>query len=159
MHNINLYLGNDPTVNHYVDSKSSFGYQDISSIKKNFPNDPIFLSINVQSLNSKFEKLRDFLNNLSELNLNIAAVALQELWQLPHPDLFKINNFELITKLRPKGRGGGVGFYVREDLLPKIIYNLSYFIEGVFECISIEISITKKCNYLPFTDLLIMIKL
>ncbi len=55
---------------------------------------------------------------------NIQAIALQEVWAVPYPDLVPIHDFTLVTKLRKNGRGG-VGFYIRNQLSYKIIDNLS----------------------------------
>lgn len=129
------------------------GYCNINNLtnKLKNQNDPLFLNINIQSLNSKYEKLVEFINELLSLKLNIISIALQEIWSIPYPDLLKIENFDLIFKQRSGGRGGGVGFYVRSDLSPKVLNNLSPYIENIFECLTIEITLSKKkINLLTF---------
>jgi hypothetical protein len=42
------------------------------------------------------------------------------------------------------GRGGGVGFYVRDDVSFKTIEDLSVFIPKIFESLTIELIINKK---------------
>ena len=53
-------------------------------------------------------------------------------------------------KKRSKFWGGRVGFYIKEGISHKILENLSFFIEKVFECLTIELTINSKkiiiCN-------------
>ena len=105
---------------------------------------PIFLSLNAQSLQSKYEKLCAFILELCNNDILIDAIAIQETWQLPYPDLMQIPGYTLHYKTRVFSRGGGVGFYIRNDLNSKIIDNLSTFHEKIFECITVEIVCGKK---------------
>jgi hypothetical protein len=118
-------------------------YHDIHSLKENYKNTctPLILSINTQSLNSKQEALSLFLHEIS--NINIIAIALQEVWQIPYPETLKIKGFKLITKQRDS-KGGGVGFYIKDDINYKILDNLSPFLPRTFESISIEINLNGK---------------
>jgi hypothetical protein len=101
----------------------------------------VFASLNVRSLMSNFNHLISIITNLTTKNVNLAVVALQEIWSVPYPDLVQIPGFILILKTRTNSRGGGVGFYIKESLDHKIINNLSPFFEKDFECLSIETSI------------------
>jgi exonuclease III len=74
----------------------------------------LFISLNIQSLQSKHDKLNEFVLKLVNNNVNIAVIALQEVWSLPYPDLFNITGFTFVHKSRDKGRGGGVGFYIKK---------------------------------------------
>jgi hypothetical protein len=90
-------------------------------------NTSIILSINIQSLHSKYEAL---LNEISELELKkikVDAIALQEAWEIRYPELLCLPGFKpIIFKNRRGMRGGGVGFYIRDNLDVKIIENLSF---------------------------------
>ena len=89
---------------------------------------PIFLSINIQSLNSKHSELCNQILELSSKNLQIDVIAIQETWDICQPDLLAIPGFQtFIYKNRVNMRGGGVGFYIRNGLNFKIINNLSPF--------------------------------
>jgi len=105
---------------------------------------PIFLSLNAQSLQSKYEKLCAFILELCNNDILIDAIAIQETWQLPYPDLMQIPGYTLHYKTRVFSRGGGVGFYIRNDLNSKIIENLSTFHEIFFECTTVEIVCGEK---------------
>jgi len=58
-------------------------YHDIDTFNENFRNGSklIISSINVQSLNSKFEDLKNFLFYLPSA---VQILALQETWKIPH---------------------------------------------------------------------------
>jgi hypothetical protein len=68
---------------------------------------PIYLSINIQSLQSKFEQLRTELNDFESKNISIDIIALQEIWDVNYPELFDIPGYKpLICKMRRGMRGG-----------------------------------------------------
>ncbi len=73
---------------------------------------------------SNHPQLSSYVSNLTSAGVNIHAIALQEVWAVPYPELVNLHGFTLITKLRKHGRGGGVGFYIREGLKFKIIDEL-----------------------------------
>jgi hypothetical protein len=103
------------------------------------PNPPILASLNVQSLLSKHSSLSPFLNN-SPFHI----LALQETWTLHHTDLVQIPGYNFIHTHRPVGRGGGIGFYILEQLNFKILQQYSTFIPNSFECLTIEVSFGPK---------------
>jgi len=84
----------------------------------------LILGLNVQSLQSKFENLKTFLLEISKNN-NISILALQETWNIPHPNLINMPGFKFVYSGRKCSRGGGVGFFVRDSLNFKKIDNLS----------------------------------
>jgi hypothetical protein len=90
------------------------------------------------------------LNSLNN-NINIKVICLQEVWQVPFPDLIAIPGFTFVSKQRNNSRGGGVGFYVKNDVKYKILTNLSPFTDKLFESITIEVTLNNKkvivCNY------------
>ena len=93
---------------------------------------------------SKFSDLSDFILQSLNNNVNIKVIALQEIWSMPYPELVTIPNFQFVYKSRTSARGGGVAFYVKNDIHFKILDNFSYFIEKEFECLTIKILIDKK---------------
>ena len=134
---------NDPTnpiPNCTIDSI----FHDSSSFIREFQNSKshILASVNIQSLHSKHQTLKSFLAELSYTPISI--LALQETWSIPHPHLINIPGFNFSHSERKIGRGGGVGFYVKDDLNFKIIPELSLFIPKIFECITIEVQLDNK---------------
>ena len=80
----------------------------------------------------------------------ISLIALQEIWNLIDPNTISIPNFNFVYKKRSKFRGGGVGFYIKQGISHKILENVAFFIEKVFECLTIELTINNNkiiiCN-------------
>ena len=91
-------------------------FVDTQSFINKFKNShhPLFLNINIQSLNSKYEKLKNFILTLSNNNIQIDLIAMQETWFIKHPQLLDIPGFQpLIFTNRKRGRGGG-GWVLRQ---------------------------------------------
>jgi hypothetical protein len=103
------------------------------------PHPPILASLNIQSLLSKHSSLISFLNNSP-----ILILALQETWTIQYADLVQIPGYNFIHTHRPVGRGGGVGFYISEQLRFKILQQYSTFIPNSFECLTIEVRFGPK---------------
>ena len=143
---LNIYLGNDIETNPYLakDIKSSFtDFNEFSKLYKNSKT-PIILSLNIQSLNSKFNELKTLLLLLSNQKTNVVAIALQEIWQIPHADVLNIPNFTFVYKQRTINRGGGVAFFIHNDYSFKILDEHTIMHEKFFKCIAIEVVVNKK---------------
>ncbi len=113
---------------HPVDINSK--YYDMYTLPSisNDDNSPIFLSINIQSLNSKHSELCNQILELTSKKLQIDVIAIQETWDIFQPDLLAIPGYQtLIYKNRVNMRGGGVRFYIRNGINFKNINNLSPF--------------------------------
>jgi hypothetical protein len=109
-----------------------------------YKNKPLILSMNIQSLNSKFNELKLFLADFEKNGVNIVAVALQEIWQIQHDDLIQIPNYNFVYLQRNGMKGGGVGFYIKNDVKFKKIDRLSEMQNRVFECLTVEVNIDGK---------------
>ena len=97
----------------------------------------ICLSQNIRSLMGNFPKLEQFVFR----HPNIKAIALQEVWAPDFPP--KLQGFQkFISRTRSKRKGGGIGFYLAEDLQYDIID--SPFTEGVLETLCIELKLGKN---------------
>jgi hypothetical protein len=110
---------------------------------------PLFLSINIQSLQSKFEQLLAEIAELESKGIQIDVIALQETWDIRHSELFCIPGFKpLILKKRRGMRGGGVGFYIKNHLNAAIIEELSPFENKIIEALTISLSYPDKSSLL-----------
>ena len=114
----------------------------------------IFLNLNVQSLMSKFEKLKHFIVNITNKGLQIDVIAMQETWTVKYPNLLILPGFQQpIIKMRKKGKGGGVGLFIRNGLNFKILETVAGFHDKLFESLTVKIdysnkkSITLSCCY------------
>jgi hypothetical protein len=94
---LNNFYTNDSDENPYLNCTMS-SYTDLIHISNDpiFHNKPVILSSNVQSLNSKFCELKSFIIELESKNICIADIEMQEIWQVKHPDLLSLPNFNLI---------------------------------------------------------------
>ena len=129
-------LFNDDELNYspYGDNDLTCDYIDeemfIEKFSKNERN--VVMSLNVQSLNAKFAELSEFINTLSLNNCNPCVIALQELWSIQDPDVFNLNGYhKLVYKTRENSQGGGVGFYIANDVKFKNRPDLSVFVEKI----------------------------
>jgi hypothetical protein len=68
----------------------------------------------------------------------------QEIWQIPHPESVNIPGYKFTFKQRNKNRGGGIGFYILQEIPFKILPDLSPFVEKYFESLTIEIILNSK---------------
>ena len=133
--------------NQYTELTVDSAFHDTNSIIKRFSGSsrPLFLNINIQSLNSKYEKLKNFVLSLTNKNIQIDLISLQETWTIKHPQLLAIPGFQpLIFTNRMRGRGGGVGFYIRNGINFTINKDLSVFTDKIFESLTLNLSFT--CN-------------
>ena len=131
----------------YEDIIIKHKYFDTPTFVNNFKhhNNPIFFSINIQSLLSKIHSLRDYVDNLSTNSVPILGIAVQEIWQIEHPEALKIPGFTFIYQTRSASRGGGVGFYLLSEIPYKVIKDLSVFKEKSFESLTLQITYNKNC--------------
>ena len=147
------YLSVDPDIpNPYSVLNISSNYHDELTLSNFYSNSklPLFLSLNTQSLLSKHESIKTFLHSLSELGTTVDILALQETWCIHYTELIQIPGYTFTHQHRTSNRGGGVGFYIREDISYKIIPELSTFTDNLFESLTIEAKISNK-NYLLST--------
>ena len=102
------------------------------------------MSLNVQSLNAKFNDLIDLLDSLTYSKCP-DIICMQELWQFPDKMDFSLAGYQpLFYKLRSGGvQGGGVGIFVKDGLNCTIDLNSSVFLDRVYESIVIEMNCTK----------------
>ena len=113
LRNALINFDNDNEVNPLMELTMDSFFYDSESFLNKFRNSdkPIFLNLNVQSLMSKHEKLKDFIVRLTNNGLQIDVIALQETWNVKDTNLVAIPGFQkLVFCNRKTGRGGGVGF-------------------------------------------------
>ncbi len=98
-----------------------------------------YMSLNIQSLQSKFSQFQEMIQNLNNNNCAPDIIMLQEVWKLPDPSLFDITGYNFITKLRSTTQGGGVGIYIKSMYRFNILHTSSTFIDRIFESLFIEV--------------------
>ena len=94
------------------------------------------LSLNIQSINAKFDSLFIYLALLAEHNVNFSAICQQETWLDPHQDvsIFHIPGYKLINRARSCSAHGGLIIYLKDDYTYKErqLCNDSNIWEGLF---------------------------
>jgi hypothetical protein len=69
------------------------------------------------------------------------VIALQEIWDVRYPELVSIEGFKpLIYKKRRGMNGGGVEFFIKNNLNAEIVENLSPFENKIIESLTIRLS-------------------
>ena len=124
----------DNPFNPYNDHEVQCLYYDKTSLP-NFPcaDRSLVMSLNIRSISSNFDELQHFICDLESKNVPFDIISLQEVWSVPYPDMFILNNFQsLVFKSRINSRGGGIGFFVRKGLNFKILDEYSVFVQHVF---------------------------
>jgi hypothetical protein len=104
-------------------------------------NDLSVLSLNIQSLPAKYNDLCEMLNELSTFNYSPEVICLQETWQIIDPSLYPLTNYHTLEyNTRTNARGGGVGIFVKNDIVYNVLNQYSVFYERILETLFIEIT-------------------
>jgi hypothetical protein len=100
----------DDNINQFFSTELNSNYHDIHSFCAKFAKskNPIFISLNIQSLPSKYSELKFFMDDLISKNVEIDLIILQETCAINFPDLLELPGFQrVIYRNRPDMRGGG----------------------------------------------------
>ena len=144
---LNNYIHEDDEYQHFFATQINADYHDFESLASKFSNNPksLLLSVNIQSLPSKFEELKSLVAQLDSRKISVDAIMMQETWQIKYPELFLLPGFQpVIFKNRNNKRGGGVGIYVRKGIHFKLRPDLENFCQMTFENITIELQYPGK---------------
>lgn len=103
------------------------------------------LSINIQSLNSKFSSLSDLIAFWKSKGVVFDIICLQETFSIIMPSMYELNDYHTVLyKTRKTFVGGGVGFYINKSLKFSILNEYSIFHEKIIECLFIEIELGNR---------------
>jgi hypothetical protein len=144
---LNSYISDDENISQFFQTHIQSEYFDADKFISKFKNSslPILLSINIQSLNSKYDTLKSFVSRLLDSETPIDLIILQETWELRFPSHFTIPGFQnIVFRTRDKGRGGGVGIFVREGLNFRERPDLENYKLKTFENLVLEIQYPNK---------------
>ena len=105
-----------------------------------FMKDLNIISLNIRSLNANHNELCILLDKFGSKSPHI--IGLQETFKINSRSeaLLNIPNYDLVYCSREKYRGGGVCFYVRNDIKFEKIFHLFKMHEGIFEAIAIDVT-------------------
>jgi Endonuclease/Exonuclease/phosphatase family len=103
------------------------------------------MSINIQSLNSKYQDLCLMINLMNLNNCSPDIICVQELWYIPDNVNYVLPGYHpLVCTLRSSAQGGGVGIFVKLCFKFSLLHSKSIFIERIFETIVIELDISNN---------------
>ena len=93
---LNSYIHDDENISHFFQTRLNSAYFDLDSFSHSYKNssDPIVLSLNVQSLNSKYNGLKDLVAGLQRSVIPIDIIILQETWEIKFPNLLTIPGYQ-----------------------------------------------------------------
>ena len=126
----NIHLTNQNSLTHLLDFdeehsdlsnvlKPSFYYTDTEFIQEMNPDSCTIMSLNCQSLNSKFSEVKLLLDKFAESEKPIHVLWLQETWiedsELIDMAQFHIDNYHLLAKNCYASAHGGLAFYIHKN--------------------------------------------
>ena len=106
-------------------------------------------TLNCRSLSAHWDEYKDLLSDLSSPSFSFDLLGITELFNLPPDQSYDLHGYQ---KLKCKNRNpnesvrGGVGLFVKENILCKDRDDLTVFIPHVIETIFIEIEVTNSKN-------------
>ena len=137
--NLNHVLSTFVDSEHEIPNFCHSRYKDMSEIQSIFQNNYsefLILTLNIQSVNAKFNNLYPIINNLASQGLYFGAICLQETWTSNDSDLslLQLPGYQLIHQGSKCTKHGGLIIYLTENYSYKIrnLYNGSNIWEGLF---------------------------
>ena len=117
-HILSTFEESEHEIENFCDSRDS-ELSDITSIIKEDEKDFTILTLNIQSINAKFDNLYPVINNLSSMGLYFGAICLQETWLSSDADvsLLHIPGYKLIHQGSRCTRHGGLVIYLHEQYI------------------------------------------
>ena len=134
-HVLSSFVDSEHEIVNFHDSRY-IDMSDIKSVFKQSLSNFHILSLNVQSINAKFDNLFPIINNLSASGLYFGAICLQETWLSSNADIsmFHIPGYKLIHQGFRCTKHGGLIVYINEKYSYKLrnLYDKSDVWEGLF---------------------------
>ena len=136
--------GKNEDINYEITTIKHSPYLNTSEFSKILKENQVLfciLSLNIQSLNAKFDELVIFLHKLNEsVGCEFGAICIKETWLTDQSDvsLFKIDGYNLISQGKTCSAHGGLAINLNEKLNYKSL--TLYEKSDVFEAQFIEIS-------------------
>ena len=137
--NLNEILNNFTDTDFEIDTFNESPYIDIDSLSAQLiPHTKKFsvLSVNIQSINAKFDKLLALITYLNDNNFMFSAICIQEWWLKRGQDisLFQISGYNLINQPKVCSEHGGLVIYLKRECTHGVrdFYKSSDIWEGLF---------------------------
>lgn len=102
------------------------------------------IHFNSRSLHANFQYIKDY---LIQLNVNFDVIAISETWLTNNViQDFQLENYQMYSMNRTNKKGGGVALYLNDKLKCRLIDNMTTAIDGVMECVTVEIEMESNKN-------------
>ena len=134
-HVLSTFVDSEHEIPNFCNSR----YLDMSELQSLFINNGkefLILTLNIQSVNAKFNNLFPVINNLASQGLYFGAICLQETWTSndSHLSLLQLPGYQLIHQGSKCTKHGGLIIYLNESYSYKIqnLYTSSNIWEGMY---------------------------
>ena len=134
-HVLSIFVDSEHEISNFCHSR----YVDLSEVQSIFQNNPnefLILTLNIQSVNAKFNNLFPVIDNLTSQGLYFGAICLQETWTSTDSDLtlLQLPGYQLIHQGSKCTKHGGLMIYLNESYSYKIrnLFTNSNIWEGLF---------------------------
>ena len=108
------------------------------------------LTLNIESINAKFDELTIYIEELSKINFKCSVICLQETWLSDDVDLsiFQIAGYDCISQGKSCSKKGGLIIYIDNKFDSELVINLNTYKLGRYCHKSIGWWPTKfHCNF------------
>ena len=129
----------------YYDTSEMKDLLDVEKCSNNFS----IFALNCRSIYAHWDPIKSLLAEMSSLNFSFDIIGFSETFDVLDCDDFKLEGYHPFEyKSRPKGDDGhgGVGMFVKDNIVFKKRPDLSIFIPHIIETIFIEIEMEKQNN-------------
>uniref|UniRef100_A0A8C6M161 Reverse transcriptase domain-containing protein n=1 Tax=Nothobranchius furzeri TaxID=105023 RepID=A0A8C6M161_NOTFU len=138
----------DPDYNFFNNEIHECNYynEEQFNIKMKSENSLTIAHFNSRSLYANFDAIKEY---IAQFKKPFTVIAISETW-ITHKKEgnFELYGYDFIHQDRIRKKGGGVALYIDKNLNYKKVEMMTTTIEGVMECVTVEISMKKKTNIL-----------
>ena len=99
-----------------IEQSKFYDEHEFKSVLQKFNSKISILSLNCQSINAKFDKIKIFLDDINDMN-SLSIICIQETWSQDDIDMtvFNLPNYTMLCANRRISAHGGLIIYVPDD--------------------------------------------
>ena len=138
----------NPENNFYSNIHNQCEYYTEDQLKRNGLMDGSIsiLHFNSRSLISNVSKIKHCLRQLEK---QVTALAISETWLSDEQaDMVEIEGYNMFFTNRTHSKAGGTALYINKSYKSRSVSNMSFALDNIMECITVEIEIKKSKNLL-----------
>ena len=156
---LSIFVDSEHEISNFCHSR----YVDLSEVRSIFQNNPnefLILTLNIQSVNAKFNSSFPVIDNLSSQGLYFGAICLQETWTSTDSDLtlLQLPGYQLIHQGSKCTTHGGLMIYLNASYSYQIrIYSSTPIFGKVYLSTLMEATFAVHSQLVTYTDRLTII--